>query len=135
MLDIVKVFGWIGLGLFLVILVVLIAMNANLFRGVAKQSKIGKADIRSYAKRYMRKFPESNRTGLREALLQEFVPERVLGRDTDKELLGCLLFGIVGMIASAVAQSTAADMGDAEIRRIKQLIDDVTGDLSGEMTR
>ncbi len=131
MFDIVKVFGWIGLGLFLVILVVLIAMNANLFRGVAKQSKVRKNDIRGYAKRYLRKFPESNRNGLREALRQEFVPERVSGRDTDKELLGCLLFGIVGMIASAVVQSTAADMGDAEIRRIQALIDDVTGDLYG----
>lgn len=129
--DVVKVFGWIGLGLFILILVVLVAMNANLFRGVAKQSKILKTDIRGYAKRYLRKFPESNRNGLREALLQEFVPERVSGRDTDKELLGCLLFGIVGMIASAVAQSTAADMGDAEIRRIKQLIDDVTGEVYG----
>ena len=129
--DVTKWLGCFGLLVFVVVLVVLVAMNANLFRGIAKRAKVRKSDIRSYAKRYLRKFPDSGRNGLREALRQEFVPERVSGRDTDKELLGCLLFGMIGFIASAVTQATAAKMGDDDIQRIKDIIEDAIKDLLG----
>ena len=130
--DATKWLGCFGLLLFVVVLIVLVAMNASLFGGISKRAKVRKSDIRSYAKRYLRKFPDSSRNGLREALRQEFVPERVAGRDTDKELLGCLLFGMIGLIASAITQATAAKMGDDDIQRIKDIIEDAIEDLYGD---
>lgn len=121
-------------GLLLVAGVVFLFVHLNARRGSRGGAfgHVTRGDVRAYAKRYLKKFPDTKPTSLRESLRQEFVPERIGKRDADSDLAGCFLFGLGGMIGSAVGHHAAAAAGDAEIARIKELIDDVIEDLYAE---
>jgi hypothetical protein len=106
------------------IVILAMRMNARNFR-----SDVRRGDIRAYAKRYLKRFPDTGRKSLRESLQQEFLPERIPTRSRDNEFAGCFLFGLGGVMGAAAGHHMAASMGDAEIKRINGLIDDVIDDL------
>jgi hypothetical protein len=99
-------------------------MNRTNFR-----SDVRRPQVRAYAKRYLKRFPDTGRKSLRESLQQEFLPERIGTRSRDNEMAGCFLFGLGGVMGAAAGHHMAASMGDAEIQRINGLIDDVIDDL------
>lgn len=106
------------------VVILAMRMNRTHFR-----SDVRRGDIRAYAKRYLKRFPDTERKSLRESLRQEFLPERIGTRSRDNEFAGCFLFGLGGVIGAAAGHEAAAAMGDAEIKRLKDLIDDVIDDL------
>lgn len=109
------------------IVVLALRMNRTNFR-----SDVRRADIRAYAKRYLRKFPDTKRKSLRESLRQEFLPERIGTRSRDNDLAGCFLFGLGGALGAAAGHAAVASLGDAEIKRVGDLIEDVLDDLFEE---
>ena len=111
------------------VVVLAMRMNRANFRADVRRD-----DVRAYARRYRKRFPDTNRKALRESLQQEFLPERIGTRSRDDEFAGCFLFGLGGIMGAAAGHSAAAALGDADIRRIKDLIEDVLDDLYEEET-
>ncbi|QEL15450.1 hypothetical protein [Limnoglobus roseus] len=90
--------------------------------------RLSRKDVRAYARRYLKKFPGTKAKSLREALRQEFLPERVAKQSADEQALGCMMFGLGGLLARAAMVQAS----DSEIEDIKEMIEDVIDELYRE---
>lgn len=90
--------------------------------------RLSRKDVRAYARRYLKRFPGTKPKSLREALRQEFLPERVGKQSSEEQAMGCMMFGLGGVLA----QAAMTQASDAEIEDIKEMIEDVVEEMYAE---